>query len=120
DCADTSHLHWKYGYDVKVESVEVWNTNHLLQRPAPASAANDDAVFYWECMLNKGWHVAATGGGDSHWISVASAQGVGNPTTWVFAKERSARGVLDAVRTGRTSISVQTPLAGATQLLLEA
>jgi hypothetical protein len=119
-CSDTGGLHWQYGYDVRVESVEVWNTNHLLQRPMPANAANDDAVFYWECMLSKGWHVAATGGGDSHWISVAAAQGVGNPTTWVFAKERSARGVLDAIRNGRTSISLQTPLAGATQLLLEA
>jgi hypothetical protein len=120
-CDDTHGFgSWNYGYDVKVESVEVWNTNHWLQRPMPASAANDDAVFFWECMLDKGWHVAATGGGDSHWLSVAAAQGVGNPTTWVFAKERSARGVLDAVRNGRTSISVQTPLAGATQLLLEA
>jgi hypothetical protein len=118
-CADTKSIMWGYGYDVPVESVEVWNTNHLLQRPLPASAANDDAVFYWECMLSRGWHVAATGGGDSHWLSVAAAQGVGNPTTWVFAGERSARGVLDAVRHGRTTISVQTPLAGATQLLLE-
>jgi hypothetical protein len=119
-CGDTASIMWGYGYGVKVESVEVWNTNHLLQTPMPASAANDDAVFYWECMLSKGWHVAATGGGDSHWMSVAAAQGVGNPTTWVFAAERSARGVLDGVRNGHTSISVQTPLAGATQLLLEA
>ncbi len=120
-CNDTNGFgSWKYGYDVPVESVEVWNTNHWLNRPLPASAANDDAVFFWECMLNKGWHVAATGGGDSHWMSVAAAQGVGNPTTWVFAKERSSRGVLDAIRNGRTSISIQTPLAGATQLLLEA
>ncbi|HUR15057.1 MAG TPA: CehA/McbA family metallohydrolase [Mycobacteriales bacterium] len=120
-CEDTDGFgSWGYDYDVPVESVEVWNTNHWLNRPLPASAANDDAVFFWECMLSKGRHVAATGGGDSHWMSVAAAQGVGNPTTWVFAKERSARGVLDAVRQGRTSISVQTPLSGATQLLLEA
>jgi hypothetical protein len=119
-CSDTSGLMWKYGYDVRVDTVEVWNTNHLLQRPMPASAANDDAVFFWECMLTRGWHVAATGGGDSHWLSVAAAQGVGNPTTWVFARERSARGVLDALKQGRTSISLQSPLAGATQLLLEA
>lgn len=119
-CDDTSQLHWGYGYGAKVESVEVWNTNHVLQRPMPASAQNDDAITFWECMLAKGWKVAATGGGDSHWISVAAAQGVGNPTTWVFAKERSARGVLDAIRGGRTSISLQSPLAGATQLLLEA
>jgi hypothetical protein len=119
-CTDTSQLHWRYGYEVPVESVEVWNTNHVLQRPMPASAQNDDALTFWECMLGKGWKVAATGGGDSHWISVAAAQGVGNPTTWVFAEERSARGVLDAIREGRTSISLQSPLAGATQLLLEA
>jgi hypothetical protein len=119
-CADTGSIMWGYGYDVRVDTVEVWNTNHLLQAPMPASAQNDDAVFYWECMLNRGWHVAATGGGDSHWLSVAAAQGVGNPTTWVFAPERSARGVLQALREGRTSISVQTPLAGATQLVLEA
>jgi hypothetical protein len=119
-CADTKDLHWKYGYDVKVDSVETWNTNYWMQPPLPAASDNDDAVFYWECMLNRGWHVAATGGGDSHWMSVTAAQGIGNPTTWVFARERSARGVLDAIKHGRTSISLQTPLAGATQLLLEA
>jgi predicted metal-dependent phosphoesterase TrpH len=118
--ADARGLMWGYGYDVPVESVEVWNTNHVLQRPLPASAQNDDAVFFWECMLQRGLHVAATGGGDSHWVSIAAAQGVGNPTTWVFATERSARGVLDAIRQGRTSISLQSPLAGATQLVLEA
>jgi predicted metal-dependent phosphoesterase TrpH len=119
-CADTADLMWRYSYDIQVDTVEVWNTNHALQEPLPAAAANDDAITYWECMLSRGWHVAATGGGDSHWVSVAAAQGVGNPTTWVFAPERSARGVLTALREGRTSISIQTPLAGATQLLLEA
>jgi hypothetical protein len=59
-CADTGSIMWGYGYDVRVDTVEVWNTNHLLQTPLPASASNDDAVFYWECMLNRGWHVAAT------------------------------------------------------------
>jgi hypothetical protein len=118
-CKDTSGLHWRYGYDVPVDSVEVWNGSHLVQSPMPVGAANDDAIFYWECMLSMGRHVAATGGGDSHWLSVTAVQGIGNPTTWVFARERSSRGVLDAIRHGRTSISLQTPLAGGTQLLLE-
>jgi hypothetical protein len=118
-CADTKDLHWKYGYDVRVDSVEVWNGSHLVQTPMPVGAANDDAVFYWECMLSMGRHVTATGGGDSHWISVTAVQGIGNPTTWVFAKERSARGVLDAIRHGRTAVSLQTPVAGGTHLLLE-
>ncbi|HET7530518.1 MAG TPA: CehA/McbA family metallohydrolase [Mycobacteriales bacterium] len=120
DCSDTSSLMWGYGYDVRVDSVEVWNTNHWLQTPLPAAAANDDAIRFWECMLDRGWHVAATGGGDSHWISVAAVQGVGNPTTWVFAPERSARGVLDGIRDGHTSIAIQPPAAGGSQLLLEA
>jgi hypothetical protein len=120
DCNDLSQMHWKYGYQVKVDTVEVWNTGHLMQPPLPAAMSNDDSVTYWECMLNAGWHVAATGGSDSHWMSVSSFQGLGNPTTWVFAPERSARGVLQGVKEGRTSISLYTPGAGSTQLILEA
>ena len=120
DCNDITGMMWSYGYDVKVDTVEVWNTNHWLQTPLPASAGNDDAIFWWECLLSRGQHVAATGGGDSHWMSVSAVQGIGNPTTWVFAPERSTRGVLAGIRAGHTSISVQTPLAGTTQLFLEA
>ena len=119
-CSDLSGLTWGYGYDVKVESVEIWNVGHYAQPPAPASMTNDDAVFFWECLLNRGWHVAATGGSDSHWLALAPFQGVGNPTTWTFAPERSARGVLESIRQGRTSVSLQPPITGATQLLLEA
>ncbi|MFN2539763.1 MAG: CehA/McbA family metallohydrolase [Mycobacteriales bacterium] len=119
-CDDLHGMMWQYGYDVPVDSVEVWNTNHWLQTPLPASAGNDDAIFWWECLLSRGQHVTATGGGDSHWLSLSAVQGIGNPTTWVFAPERSARGVLAGVKSGHTSISVQTPLAGTTQLFLEA
>lgn len=119
-CSNVSGIQWGYGFDVHVDTVEVWNLGHYLQPPLPASLSNDDSEFYWECMLNKGWHVAATGGSDSHWMASAAVQGLGNPTTWVFAPERSARGVLAALHAGRTSISVQPPITGATQLLLEA
>jgi predicted metal-dependent phosphoesterase TrpH len=119
-CRDTGDLNWRYGYDVRVDSVEVWNYSHLLQPPLPAQNSNADSIFYWECMLNRGWRVAATGGSDSHWLAIAALQGLGNPTTWAFASERSARGLLEAVRNGRTSISLQPPITGATQLLLEA
>lgn len=119
-CRDISGIQWGYGFNVRVDSVEVWNLGHYLQPPLPSSLSNDDSEFYWECMLNKGWRVAATGGSDSHWMSTVAVQGLGNPTTWVFARERSARGVLAAIREGRTSISLTPPLLGQTQLLLEA
>jgi hypothetical protein len=52
-------------------------------------------------------------------MSTAAVQGIGNPTTWVFAQERSPRGVLEALKAGRTSISFQPPAEGAPVLLLE-
>jgi hypothetical protein len=42
-------------------------------------------------------------------------QGVGQPTTWVYARDRSAGAILDAVRAGRTFIADEPPgLAGPT------
>jgi hypothetical protein len=64
--------------------------------------------------------VGATGGSDSHWLSTAAVQGPGNPTTWVFTRERSAAGVLQALREGRTTISATPPALGQLQLFLEA
>lgn len=118
-CADTSRLHWRYGYDVRPDSVEVWNEPEYVQRPAPGTE-NEDGITYWQCMLDRGWHVSATGGSDSHWLSTIAVQGVGNPTTWVLATERTARGVLDAIKAGRTSISAAPPASGGAPMLLEA
>ena len=52
------------------------------------SSAN--LLTWYESWLDRGFHIAATGGSDSHWISTSSLQGVGQPTTWVFASGRSA------------------------------
>ncbi len=120
NCSDTSGLHWRYGFDVRVDTVEVWNISHQLQPPLPGGTSNEDATRYWECWLQRGNRVAATGGSDSHWLSTALIQGPGNPTTWVFARERSVGGILQALKEGRTSISVTPPAEGAVQLLLEA
>ncbi len=118
-CSDTTGQNWSYEFDVKVETVEVWNVGHFLQPPAPASQTNDDAITYWECMLSKGWRVAPTGGSDSHWKSTTAVQGIGNPTTWVFAQDRSTRGILDGLKAGRTAITFATPVTGAVPLVLE-
>lgn len=120
NCTDTSGLNWQYGFDVPVDSVEVWNIGHIIQPPLPAGTSNEDAAIYWECWLNRGAHVAATGGSDSHWLSTSLAQGPGNPTTWVYASERSVEGVLDAIRDDRTSVSMLPPALGGPRLLLEA
>ena len=58
------------------------------------------AETYWECWLARGARIGATGGSDSHWLSTAAVQGVGNPTTWVFAHDRSRAGIPRALEPG--------------------
>jgi hypothetical protein len=120
ECSDTSKLDWGYGFDVPPDTVEVWNIGHVLQPPLPAGNSNDDSIRYLECWLNRGYRVGATGGSDSHWLTLSLVQGVGNPTTWVHATERTEEAVLRGLREGRTSVSLVPPMVGAPRLVLEA
>lgn len=117
-CDDTSNLNWKYGYNIVPDTIEVWNISHLVQPPVPAGMSNEDSAKYWECWLQRGVKVGATGGSDAHWAAT-TAHGPGHPTTWVFAKQRNAEGVLEGLHEGRTSISMLPPKEGGAQLLLE-
>lgn len=108
-CANTTGLHWQYGYDVVPDTIEAWNpTSPIL-----------DAQAYLECWLDRGAHIGVTGGSDSHWADNQGAVGIGNPTTWIFARERTATGLLAALRAGRTTVSRLSPAQGGAPLLLE-
>ena len=119
-CDQPENLNWEYGYDVRLDTIEVWNEPYVMQPPFPSGSSNEDSVRYWECWLQRGAHVGATGGSDSHWMSTVPVQGIGNPTTWVFAPERSEHGVLAGLREGRTSIAFHPPIVGGPRLILEA
>jgi hypothetical protein len=109
DCA--GEFDWKYGIAVVPDVVEVWNS---------ASASLPGMSAYWErCWLDRGFRLGGTGGSDSHWLSTDSVQGAGNPTTWVLA-DRAPKGILAAIRAGRTTISRLPPGEGGGRLLLEA
>jgi len=110
---------WTYLYDVQPDTVEVWNISRLYQPPLPSGSSNDDAVRYWEGWLDRGARVAATGGSDNHWRSTFAAQGVGQPTTWVFARERTPAAVLAGIRAGHTFISHEPPNLQGPRLFLE-
>jgi hypothetical protein len=111
---------WGYQYDVPVDSVEVWNLPWYYQPPFPAATDNDYALAYWYGWLDRGKHVAATGGSDNHWVSTTAAQGVGQPTTWVYSSDRSVQGVLEGIRAGHTAVSWQPPAYGGPRVYLEA
>jgi hypothetical protein len=78
-----------------MNTVEVWN-----------KAEDPDAeIDYAENRWNRGFRFGATGASDCHFREVWDIAGPGQPTTWVFAAERSVRGILDGLRAGRTTVS---------------
>jgi hypothetical protein len=110
---------WSYGHAVVPDTVEVWNISRLWQPPLPSGSSNDDAIRFWEGFLDAGHHVAATGGSDNHYLATTAVQGVGQPTTWVCARDASAAGVLQGLSAGRTFVSHQPPAHRGPRLFLE-
>src|SRR3954470_22860495 len=110
-CADCRAINWTYGFDVRPDTIEIWN---------PSVVRSDVSETYWECWLDRGERIGGTGGSDSHWLSLHAVAGPGQPTTWVYAPEASPAGVLQGLREGRTTVSGQPPELKGTRLLLDA
>lgn len=97
-----------FSYDI-VDSIEVWNS--------AVWPKNANAIMIWDDMLKSGRKLTGRGGSDAHHgapetpadvrpnSGQATANYVGTPTTWVFAKQRTAQGVVDALTNGRVSVS---------------
>jgi hypothetical protein len=56
------------------------------------------------------------GGSDNHWRVLTGIAGVGQPTTWVLARDRRVSSILDAIRAGRTTVSSQPPALGGARI----
>lgn len=97
-----------FSYDL-VKSIEVWNS--------AVWPKNANAIMIWDDMLSSGRMMTGRGGSDAHHgkpvgnekLSSNTYQVdcnyVGTPTTWVFAKEKSLQGVVDALDKGKVSVS---------------
>ncbi|MCB0063338.1 MAG: CehA/McbA family metallohydrolase, partial [Caldilineaceae bacterium] len=90
---------WEYGYELPVDTLEVW------QGPWPYR--NDESLALWDQRLCAGKEIRAVGGSDYHCPAGEETNllRLGQPTTWVLAKERSHRGVLEAIHAGRATVS---------------
>ncbi|MEA2433541.1 MAG: hypothetical protein QOG54_998 [Actinomycetota bacterium] len=109
-----------YGTSFIPDSIEAWNIGPwVYQPPFPASGDHQWPLDFYDGYLDRGKHIAATGGSDSHWRSTTSAQGAGQPTTWVCAESRSQSGIVSGVRAGRTTISSEPPNYGGAFATLE-
>jgi hypothetical protein len=97
-----------FSYDI-VDSIEVWNS--------AVWPKNANAVMIWDDMLKSGRKLTGRGGSDAHHGAPdtpdravpnsiqATANYVGTPTTWVFAKARTPQAVVDALTNGRVAVS---------------
>jgi hypothetical protein len=82
-------------WPVEPSGVDLWE---VFSAPRPRT--HDIAWRLWQDLLARGGHAAAVGAGDVH--SVAAAGGP-RAATYVYAEERTAASVLDALRAGRVS-----------------
>jgi len=118
-----SDMSWlsRFGRTVVPDTVEVWNIGPwIYQHPFPASNDNNLSLDWYDGFLRAGYEVGATGGSDSHWVITDPAQGVGEPTTWVFVRALTVQGVLDGIRAHHTFVSALPPALFGPQLFLEA
>lgn len=67
----------------------------------PRLSANGQAAVYWDRELLSGLMAAPIGGS----MSGSPKVPIGEPTTYVYAEERSLEGILEGLRRGRTFIS---------------
>jgi hypothetical protein len=106
---------------LRFDAVEVWNTMWLTRYDTvqPADADNGLAVRWWESTYGPTGRGAAVGGSDNHWKVLDGVAGVGQPTTWVYAADRTPAGIIAGVQAGRTTISWQPPTHGGPRLLLD-
>lgn len=66
---------------------------------AKGGGLNWQRLALYDAFLQSGRHIAAVGGGDSHYAILP-----GNPTTAVFATQRTMGAVLNGIRNGRTMV----------------
>src|SRR5581483_12011313 len=78
-----------------------WNALYVAPTP------NRETIELWDGLLQGGRRLTARGGSDVHHQEGVESTilNVGNPTTHVFARERTARAILDALQAGHVSIS---------------
>ena len=106
---------------LRFDAVEVWNSLWLTRNDTVPAYEPDNhaAVGWWESTFAPARRGTAIGGSDNHWRLLDATAGVGQPTTWVYAADRTPAGIIACVQAGRTTISWQPPALGGPRLVLD-
>jgi hypothetical protein len=92
---------WEYPVVNGVDCVEIWNGPMIVNQNYKAT--HD----FWDDILMERRQVVGVGGSDTHFLKgpIAPYTGHGNPTTWVYANQKDAEGILNGIAEGNVSIS---------------
>ena len=101
-----------YGTSIDPDALEVWFNGPWGYDPGDVDKDMTRSIGFYDRLLDDGHQVAASGGSNSLLRGLYKLAGVGQPTTWACADERTAEGVLSAIRQGRTTISHEFPSQG--------
>lgn len=93
---------WKYPVYDTIDAMEVWNSMYRIPNFNPWAVGE-----VWDHVLMSGQKLPCVGGSDTHELKGIQSFffGLGNPTTWVFAKDASPQSILEAIKAGHTSLS---------------
>jgi hypothetical protein len=100
------------GTSFRPDAVEVWFNGPWGYDPGEIGKNQTASMRFYDRLLDRGYHVAASGGSNSQHRGITKLAGVGQPTTWVCASSRTAAGILDGIGANRTSISHEFPSQG--------
>lgn len=91
---------WEHSFDIAFDSMEVWNAVYVFP-------SNAQAISLWDSLLTGGRRLSARGGSDVHHQQGFESMvlNVGNPTTFIYSRERTSAAVLEALKAGHVSIS---------------
>ena len=100
--ASILNSNWDYPVYDAIDSIEVWNAMYRL--PGVNRWAGH---CVWDNLRKSGRRIPGIGGSDTHQIERWQSRLLshGNPTTWVFAQEKSAEAILSGIKSGHASSS---------------
>ncbi|MEW8969792.1 MAG: CehA/McbA family metallohydrolase [Mesobacillus sp.] len=90
-----------------VDVIEIWNDPTYKNNPS----ATEEALHLWDILWNDGYRIYGIGGSDSHLRPNESYEKdgppsvIGDPATYVYANELSAKAILAGVKNGNVYVS---------------
>ena len=95
---------WQYPVAPETDCIEVWNT--MYRFPSRNRRAGH---CFWDDLLKSGRRIPCVGGSDTHQLVKWQSKlfGHGNPTTWIYAPERTGEALLEGIRAGHVSVAMR-------------